>query len=203
MKKRLFCSNTLQGLRGEFPGGLGWGCRVADFMTPLLTTLLWLPPARGAKSGGPRQCWGLHAPLPPLLWPLCALAFVSVLPVTSIWPCRPAPCSDCSVLDAFPETASEPATGLGLLCMLPQHRAALLGSLSLLAVCHRFLASLVAQWERTRLPMQETWVWPLGQEDPLEKEWQQSSITAGQVPWTEEPGGLQSTGSFGVGQDSH
>ena len=30
-------------------------------------------------------------------------------------------------------------------------------------------ASLVAQWYRTDLPMQETWVQSLGQEDPLEK----------------------------------
>ena len=43
--------------------------------------------------------------------------------------------------------------------------------------------------------MQETWVWSLGQEDPLEKEMAtHSSIPAWRIPWTEEPGGLQSTG---------
>ena len=50
--------------------------------------------------------------------------------------------------------------------------------------------------------MQETWVPSLGQEDPLEKEMAiHSSILAWRIPWTEEPGGLQSTGSQRVGQD--
>ena len=41
--------------------------------------------------------------------------------------------------------------------------------------------------------MQETWVWSLGWEDPLEKEMAtQSSIFAWEIPWTEEPGRLQS-----------
>ena len=44
--------------------------------------------------------------------------------------------------------------------------------------------------------MQETWVQSLGWEDPLEKEIAtQSSILAWKIPWTEEPGGLQSMGS--------
>ena len=39
--------------------------------------------------------------------------------------------------------------------------------------------------------MQETRVWSLGLEDPLEKEMvTHSSITAWEIPWTEEPGGL-------------
>ena len=43
--------------------------------------------------------------------------------------------------------------------------------------------------------MQETWVWSLGGEDPLEKGMAtHSSILAG-IPWTEEPDGLQSMGS--------
>ena len=47
-------------------------------------------------------------------------------------------------------------------------------------------ASLVAQWWRTCQPMQETWVRPLGQEDPLEKELTtHSSILAWEIPWTE------------------
>ena len=47
-----------------------------------------------------------------------------------------------------------------------------------------------------RLPaMQETWVRSLGWEDPLEKEMAtHSSILAWRIPWTEELGGLQSTG---------
>ena len=54
-----------------------------------------------------------------------------------------------------------------------------------------------------RLPaMQETWVRPLGQEDPLEKGMAtHSSVLAWRIPWTEEPGGLQSTGSQRAGHD--
>ena len=57
-------------------------------------------------------------------------------------------------------------------------------------------ASLVAQ-RLKRLPaMREAWVRSLGQEDPLEKEMAtHSSILAWRIPWMEEPGGLQSTGS--------
>ena len=44
--------------------------------------------------------------------------------------------------------------------------------------------------------MQEMQVWSLGREDPLEKEMAaHSSILAWEIPWTEEPGGLQSMGS--------
>ena len=44
--------------------------------------------------------------------------------------------------------------------------------------------------------MQETQAQSLGQEDPLEKEMAaHSSILAWEIPWTEEPGGLQSMGS--------
>ena len=50
--------------------------------------------------------------------------------------------------------------------------------------------------------MQETWVQSLGQEDPLEKEMAtHPSILAWRIPWTEKPGGLQSTGSQRVGHD--
>ena len=54
-----------------------------------------------------------------------------------------------------------------------------------------------------RLPaVQETSVRSLGQEDPLEKEMAtHSSILAQKIPWTEEPGGLQSMGSQRVGHD--
>ena len=44
--------------------------------------------------------------------------------------------------------------------------------------------------------VQETWVRSLGREDPLEKEMAtHSSIPAWKIPWTEEPGSLQSMGS--------
>ena len=50
--------------------------------------------------------------------------------------------------------------------------------------------------------MQETWVQSLCQEDPLEKEMAtHSSILAWRIPGTEEPGGLQSTGSQRIGHD--
>ena len=50
--------------------------------------------------------------------------------------------------------------------------------------------------------MQETQVQSLGQEDPLEKEMAtHSSTLAWKIPWTEEPGGLQSMGSQRVGHD--
>ena len=50
--------------------------------------------------------------------------------------------------------------------------------------------------------VQETQVRSLGWEDPLEKEIAiHSSILAGKIPWTEDPGGLQSMGSHRVGHD--
>ena len=54
-----------------------------------------------------------------------------------------------------------------------------------------------------RLPaVQETQVRSLGWEDPLEKEMAtHSSTLAWKIPWTEEPGGLQSMGSQRVGHD--
>ena len=54
-----------------------------------------------------------------------------------------------------------------------------------------------------RLPVtRETEVRSLGWEDPLEKEMAtHSSILAWRIPWTEEPGQLQSTGSQRVGHD--
>ena len=49
---------------------------------------------------------------------------------------------------------------------------------------------------------QETQVRSLGQEDPLEKEMAtHSSTLAWKIPWTEEPGRLQSMGSQRVGHD--
>ena len=50
--------------------------------------------------------------------------------------------------------------------------------------------------------MQETWVRSLGWEDPLEKGMAtHPSILAWRIPWTEEPGGLQPTGSQRVRYD--
>ena len=55
---------------------------------------------------------------------------------------------------------------------------------------------LVAQTAKCLPTMWETQVRSLGQEDPLEKEMaSHSSALAWRIPWTEEPGGLQSMGS--------
>ena len=61
---------------------------------------------------------------------------------------------------------------------------------------------LVAQRLKHLPAMRETWVQYLGREDPLEKEMAtHSSILAWKIPWTEEPGGLQSMGSQRVRHD--
>ena len=55
---------------------------------------------------------------------------------------------------------------------------------------------LVAQSVNNLPAIQETWVQFLGWEDPLEKEMATHfSTVAWKIPWTEEPGGLQSMGS--------
>ena len=67
-------------------------------------------------------------------------------------------------------------------------------------VCHYFI--LPAQMEKNLPSMQETRVWSLGWEDPLEKGMAiHSSIFAWRIPWTEKPGWLQFAGLQRVGQD--
>ena len=56
-------------------------------------------------------------------------------------------------------------------------------------------SSLTAKLVKNLPAVQETWVRSLGREDPLEKEMAtHSSILAWRMPWTEEPGRLQSMG---------
>ena len=63
-------------------------------------------------------------------------------------------------------------------------------------------ASLVARIVKNPPAMQETWVWSLGWENPLEKEMAtHSSILVWEIPWIEKPGGLPSMGSQRVGHD--
>ena len=63
-------------------------------------------------------------------------------------------------------------------------------------------ASLVAQMVKNLLAMRETWVRSLSWEDSLEEGMAaHSSILAWEIPWTEEPGRLQSMGSQRVGHD--
>ena len=60
----------------------------------------------------------------------------------------------------------------------------------------------MAQTIKNLPAMWETWVQSLGWEDPLEKGMaDHSSILAWRIPWTEEPGRLQSMGSQRVGHD--
>ena len=63
----------------------------------------------------------------------------------------------------------------------------------------------MAQWQRIRLPvqdMQETWVHSLGSQRRQEEEMAtHSSILGWKIPWTEDPGGLQSMGSQRVEHD--
>ena len=64
------------------------------------------------------------------------------------------------------------------------------------------VASQVAPMVRNLPVMRETWVQSLGREDPLGKEMAaHSSILAWRIPWTEEPGRLQSMASLRVGHD--
>ena len=65
-----------------------------------------------------------------------------------------------------------------------------------------FGAFLVAQTVKNLLAMQGAQVWSLSREDLLEKGMvTHSGILAWEIPWTEEPGWLQSTGSQKVGHD--
>ena len=60
--------------------------------------------------------------------------------------------------------------------------------------CSLVGAFLVAQKVKNLPTIWETWVWSLGWEDSLEKGMATDSrVLAWRIPWTEEPGGLQST----------
>ena len=57
------------------------------------------------------------------------------------------------------------------------------------------MVSLMIQMIKNLPAMQETWIWFLYCKGPLEKEMAiHSSILAQEIPWTEEPGKLQSMG---------
>ena len=65
-----------------------------------------------------------------------------------------------------------------------------------------FMFSLVAQKVKNSPTVQETQVRSMNWEDPVEKGMAtHSSILAWRIPWTEEPGGLQSMGSQRVGHN--
>ena len=72
------------------------------------------------------------------------------------------------------------------------------------SVCLTYMlrTSLVAQTVKRLSTMRETWDRALGWEDPLEKEMAiHSNNLAWKIPWTKEPGGLQSMRSQRVGHD--
>ena len=67
-------------------------------------------------------------------------------------------------------------------------------------MCH--MASLVVQMVKNPPTMWKTWVRSLDWEDPLEEGMAtHSNILSWRIPWTEEPGGLQSMGSQRVRHD--
>ena len=77
-----------------------------------------------------------------------------------------------------------------------------LNMVQLVIVSMMVRTSLVAQTVKRLSKMWETRVQSLGWEDPLEKEMTtHCSTLAWKIPWTEEPGRLQSLGSQGVGHD--
>ena len=82
-------------------------------------------------------------------------------------------------------------------------------SLSLLSLSYfshslffTFFLSMVSQMVKNLPAVQETWVQSLGREDTVKKGMATHSIIlAWRIPWTEEPGGLQSVGLQRVGHD--
>ena len=67
--------------------------------------------------------------------------------------------------------------------------------------CFRWAMALWAAQTVNNLPAMQTWARFLGQEDPLKGKGTCSSVLAWRIPWTEEPGGLQSMGSQRVRHD--
>ena len=75
-------------------------------------------------------------------------------------------------------------------------------SLILFHITAKEKASLVAQMVKNLAAVQENRVRSLGREDTLKEEMANcSSFLAWRIPWTEEPGGIQSFGSQRVGHD--
>ena len=99
------------------------------------------------------------------------------------------------------------STGVGCHCLLHicmshynTKQKIIIGHRNYTVLCN--LTSLVAQTVKHLPTTRETWVRPLGREDPLEKEMAtHSCILAWKIPWTEEPGRQQSMGSQRVRHD--
>ena len=109
------------------------------------------------------------------------------------------------------ELTLHPPMCLSLACLLPPSGPTLLSLCSRRSISQALLssdlvttfwASLVVQTVKNLTEMREIRVRSLGWEDPLEEGMAaQSSILAWRIPWTEEPGGLQSMGSQRVRHD--
>ena len=92
-----------------------------------------------------------------------------------------------------PSSRQKQTPGKGLRCK---------GNQNIVLSCRHFGTSQVVQMVKNLPAMQETWVWSLGWEDPLEKEMAtHSSILAWRIPWAEKSGRLQSMGLQRVGHD--
>ena len=95
----------------------------------------------------------------------------------------------CGLLEALGITVFQPQVGHPLMFPNPEPGLIMRKVFTFLACCPGGSVG------RIRLPMQEMQVSSLGWEDPLEEEMAtNSSILAWEIPWTEEPGGLQSVG---------
>ena len=104
----------------------------------------------------------------------------------------------------FGKLSSGHRTGKGQFSYQSQRKAMLkhVQTIIQLHSFHMLKTSLVAQTVKRLSTMRETWVRALHWEDPLEKEMTvHSSTIASKIPWTEEPGRLQSMGSQRVGHN--
>ena len=131
----------------------------------------------------------------------------------SLWLLRESPWAQASIVHKIP---LDKAPSVGFLpcssSLLPSPQPCSVGPLPQMNQCLQFFIlssllwrnskSLMAQMIKNMPAIQETRVQSLGWEDPLEKRMgTHSSILAWRIPWTEEPGGLQSMGSQRVRHD--
>ena len=130
---------------------------------------------------------------------------------SGLWPTSCPACSPCSALHGVPcnkHCFSSPQPTGSRLALQGTSRPTF-GSIRKWTSCLVFNislatlgASLVAQMVKDLPVMWETQVWSLGREDPLEKrKATHSSILAWRIPWTEEPGRVQSMGLQRAGHD--
>ena len=109
----------------------------------------------------------------------------------------------CLILDVYPTKLLTGCPSVAFTSPHPRHQTALCELVGSLAEIPIRAFPPVAQTVKNLPAMQETPVQSLGWEDPLEKETKtRSSILAWRIPWTEEPGGLQSMGSQRVRHNS-